>query len=261
MTVIVLINGEKQSGKSTLAEHAANLLMENGIMAKPYSLVGPYRPMLESLFESIYGEDTPGYNDLKDAVVVDGLPFTGRDWMIQVGNASRALHPYFLPAIFAQKARLEPEISVWLIENWGFQDEWEFFTEPDVKAMFPKLITVSLTKRSTRQYQSGEQYDGDNRFNLDSLADVVDPAVNALCAMIDPNHEYPVDTILQQFGSEVDEATGDMHADDAPASDLVTAESELENQPSEALPTAESETNRDQEADARVRAEDDGQDV
>jgi len=257
MTTIVLINGEKQSGKSTLAEHAANLLMENGITAQAYSLVGPYKPMLESLFSSIYGDEGPGdYEDMKKLQVVPNLLFTGRDWLIQIGNASRQLHPYFLPSIFAEHAALHPEVEVWLIENWGFQDEWEFFRTDGADMILGSfdLVTVSLTERSTRQYMSGEQYDDDNRFNLDAIADMVNPPVNLLCARIDPAHDYPIDTIRQQFGAEVDDNHQiDIPIDDQPASDLVTAESELDNQPSEAVESDEAEA-----PDAYQRAQDDG---
>lgn len=261
MTVIVLINGEKQSGKSTLAEHAANLLMENGLRAEVYSLVGIYQPMLESLFEAIYGDEGPGdYEDMKRELVVEGLPFTGRDWMIQIGNASRALHPHFLPAIFAERAKFRDDVDVWLIENWGFQDEWEFFRTDNAYELLGdfRLVTVSLTERSSRQYMSGEQYDGDNRFNLDAIAEYVNPKVNELAAIIDPAHEYPIDTILQQFGAEVrvePNSAGDP-IDDEPVSDIIVPESELDNQPSEAVESDEANA-----PDAYQRDQDDGIDV
>lgn len=227
MKTIVLINGEAQSGKSTMAEHLANLLFANGIIAGVYSFVGPYRPMLQSLAEFMSADagSTP-YEDLKRERLVPGLPFTGRDWLIQVGNASRALHPYFLPAIFAEHARNKGEmIDVWIIENWGFADEKHFFEEPFTKELLGgfRLLTVSLTERSTRKYEAGETYDGDNRANQEVLADMVNPRVNEIAAAIDPEHAYPLDTIDLQFNHT------EVHESPEPASEFVDPiQSEIE---------------------------------
>jgi hypothetical protein len=184
--------------------------------------------MLASLFEFIYGPDAPSdYEDLKHERISEFLPITGRDWMIQIGNASRALHPYFLPAIFVQRALSDPGVEVWIIENWGFQDEYECLAEPNTQTVLgnPEIVTVSLTERSSRKYQSGEQYDDDNRFNLDSIAQFVDPKVNDLAKHIDPESDYPTNTIALQFSAEISEFPG-------PAS-------ELDNQPSEGIETHE----------------------
>jgi len=215
---IVLINGEAQSGKSTLANHLANLLMSAGVIAETYSFVGPYRPMLASLFDYMYGEGSPvDYEDMKNEKLVEGLDFTGRDWMIQIGNASRNLHPYFLPAIFATYVQHHANVDVWIIENWGFADEYDFFKEEDVieRLGIDRVHKVSLTARSTRKYVSGEQYDGDNRYNLDAISDIVDPRVNELATMIHPGGSFPVDTIALQFGGAVE-----VHESPAPASEL-----------------------------------------
>lgn len=257
MKYIVLINGEKQSGKSTLAEHAANLLQENGITAQPYSFVEPYEIGLIAMMNHNYGYDLElgdfgfSYEDAKKAPFYPGATITGRDWMIQQGNAARSLDPYLLPGIFSAYAERNDEVDVWLIENWGFQDEWVFFcSDAAVETLGDfRLITVSLTERSSRQYMSGEQYDGDNRFNMDAIASYVNPKVNELCSIIDPDHDYPIDTILQQFGARVAVEPQPSDQDhDEPAGELVILESELDNQPSEALPTAESETNLDHAA-------------
>lgn len=204
---VVLINGEAQVGKSTFAEHLANLLFENGIAARSYSFVGIYRGLLDSFMRQVYGQNfanAHSYEDQKKLKIIPGLEITGRDWLIQIGNASRALHPYLLPAVFAEYAKSHLETDVWIIENWGFADEYEFFTEPNViQDLGPnfKLFTVHLNARATRQYASGEQFDGDNRSSHEALSMFVNPKVNTVAAEIDPDNDYPIDTIALQFNS------------------------------------------------------------
>jgi hypothetical protein len=219
---VVLINGEKQVGKSTFANHLANLLLENQIAVQTYSFVGIYESLLTTFMTHIYGEEANymTYEDMKKAQIVPGINPTGRDWLIQVGNASRALHPYLLPLIFKQYAIRHPEIDVWVIENWGFQDEWECMTDLSFSDGFPtvvQLTTIHLNERASRVYKPGEQFDGDNRFNLEVLAQAVNPKVNRVAAQIDREHEYPVDTIMMQFNPpppepEVEEVAADEQA-------------------------------------------------
>lgn len=224
MTHVVLINGEKQVGKSTFANHLANLLLENGIQSQPYSFVGIYESLLSTFMRHIYGDeaDFMTYEDMKKAKIVPGISPNGRDWLIQIGNASRDLHPYLLPLIFKQYAIRHPEIDVWVIENWGFQDEWECMRDLSFSDGFPtvvQLTTVHLNKRASRVYLPGEQFDGDNRFSLEALSQSVNPKVNAVARHIDRNHEYPIDTIAQQFDPPVEEVAEDSVAqEEAPPS-------------------------------------------
>lgn len=205
---IVLINGEKQVGKSTFAEHLANQLLENGISSSPYSFVAPIEASLRALMSKIHGTDFSAvpYDELKKAIVIPGLPFNGRDWMIQQGNAMRSLHPYALQMIFVKHWKQNPEVNCWIIENWGFPDELDFFREPATESLLGefRLVTVHLSKRASRKYACGEQFDGDNRFNLDCRADHLDPRVNDIASIIDPGHPYPVDTIFAQFNTDRD---------------------------------------------------------
>lgn len=203
---IVLINGEKQVGKSTFAQHLWLLLFENNVTAESYSFVYPIEHALRSLMTVTHGDgamqEIP-YNELKNMPVVPGLPFTGRDWMIMNGDAMRAMHPYALQVIFMNQVLANPSVDVWIIENWGFDSELDFFKEPGAVAALGdfKLVTVNLSARATRKYGCGEQYDNDNRFNLDCRAEFIDPPVNKLAEHIDPQGTYLVDTIALQFSA------------------------------------------------------------
>jgi len=214
MTSIVLINGEKQVGKSTFAEHLANLLFENGITSQRYSFVAPVEAAVYAFMEQsrddVMVEFTP-YEELKNMQLVPGIAGpTGRDLMIMLGNAARNLHPYMLQQIFLNQAIADKETQVWIIENWGFPNELHFFRERSVQAALPgATFTIALTERASRKYASDEQFDNDNRFNLETLADWVNPTVNQMAKIIDPAHDYPIDTIWQQFHSEV-EPLGDI---------------------------------------------------
>jgi hypothetical protein len=186
MTQIVLINGEKLVGKSTFANDLANALYESEIHARVYSMVGPLEQMVRNFLNA---PDVP-YDELKKMVAIPGLPYDGRDLMILQGNAFRNLNPYTLNQIFLNQIKDNPEIEVWIIENWGFQSEYEFFYEPGNTPS--KMITIHLDARATRQYDHLEQFDGDNRICLRAIADFVNPKVSDIAdiirghAMVDP---------------------------------------------------------------------------
>lgn len=209
MKVIVMINGEKQCGKSTFAEHLARMLdSEAQIVASVHSLVSPLRAALEALWSSTHGGDpyVPDYEALK-LETIGGA--TGRDWMIELGNAARRLGLNTLIRLFAESAIALPDVEVFIIENWGFPDELYNLGNYLPRSVLGDVetITVALTARATRTYASGEQFDDDNRFNLPHLAYYVNPRVNYLARAVadhlvdavDPAL-FQTDTIAEQFG-------------------------------------------------------------
>lgn len=207
--VIVMINGEKQCGKSTFAEHLALMLdREAQIVASIHSLVSPLRTALEALWSSTHSDDplVPDYEALK-LETIGGA--TGRDWMIELGNAARRLGLDTLIRLFAESAIALPDVEVFIIENWGFPDELYNLGNylPCSVLGDVEIITVALTARATRTYASGERFDDDNRFNMPHLASYVNPRVNDLARAVtghlvdavDPSL-FQTDTIAVQFG-------------------------------------------------------------
>lgn len=167
MKIVVMINGEAQVGKSTLAKSLVAQL-ESKLAVQTYSLVEPLRNVLSG-FSSL------PYEEAKAAQVVEhpSIHVTGRDIMIACGNAMRDLHPALLSAVAWKYLRSHP-IDVLVIENWGFHDELFYFRSLAAQGAC-KLVTVSLVHRQKSDTKCGERFPNDSRFRLDHLSDMVDP--------------------------------------------------------------------------------------
>lgn len=199
---IVLINGEKQVGKSTYANHLQHLLDEQEIHTAVHSFVRPLEGALRGMLESSYGKDYVDQFSYEEIKSMTWLGVDGRAWMIEFGNAARRIANDTLPKAFFARADAASAVDVWVIENWGFPDEIAA-----IKAMADlrdwRVYSVALTYRASRKYKCGEQFDEDNRFNLDCVADFVNMRVNDLARIIDDDKSpdlYPFDTVAQQFG-------------------------------------------------------------
>ncbi len=203
---VVLINGEKQTGKTTLANQVMDLCQTIGNSAAPYSLVTPVYPAALA-FCGIKPEEID-YETFKRTPVLPGLDIEGRDVMIALGNAARGLSPYFLNTVFMTYAMQHPEIDTWIIENWGFEIEYQFFLEAEPASLFNNIVLIHLDTRATRRYEHGEQFDGDNRFCCRDLAHLVNPQPGEVLMRITgeyKNHFYfTPEEALTHFDSEDD---------------------------------------------------------
>lgn len=188
---IVLINGEKLIGKSTLAGELSKELNRYGSgTAGVYSMVEP--------LERVISEMNPrwrdlNYSDIKGSRLISDPLFpriTGRDVMIQFGNALRGLHRHILCALVMQKAQHYNDEYV-IIENWGFPDELEFFRDYATQTFGVEVFTVALTARQKSATRSGEQYPNDNRYRLDHTAQMVDWNMVDILKRLTGDADYP----------------------------------------------------------------------
>jgi hypothetical protein len=195
---IVMVNGEKQCGKSTFCGVVQHLLSESETtaIAFKYSLVTPLEVMLHDLWRR-----SPNYREhvvhtteeLKRMRIFGRL---GRDWMIAMGNAWREMNENVLIELMFGQVRfiknLDPKNharATLLIENWGFPGELfyaRYLLDPS-----DRLITVHLNERASRRYNDGEQFDSDNRFSLGHLAQLVNPTPSYVASLIDPDGGHP----------------------------------------------------------------------
>jgi hypothetical protein len=195
---IVMVNGEKQCGKSTFCRTVQHLLSESETVAcgYTYSLVTPLEVMLVDLYKRsplyVEGEHV-SIEQLKRTRIFGRL---GRDWQIAIGNAWRELNENILIELMFGRARfikaLNPSTqhqATLLIENWGFPNELIYarsLVEPG-----DKLWTVHLNERVSRQYNDGEQFDSDNRFSLGHMAQLINPTPSYVAHLLDPDGGHP----------------------------------------------------------------------
>lgn len=169
--LIVLINGPKQSGKSTLSQQVYGLLKPQlKARVTEQHLKEPIEAMLRSLALDAYPEHAKlTYEDLKKAMF--GAT-TGRQIMIAIGNSLRGLDSAWLPRVVLRKIMdTNVPTPVAIVDDCGFEDEWQAF-----RALGgTELMTLYTEERAERLYAHGEQFENDNRFCLRGHADFIDP--------------------------------------------------------------------------------------
>jgi len=186
-TVIVLINGEAQVGKSTLAR---NTLAELDHLSSPfgtlnpvvYSLVEPLK-QFSKLFGQMLNPTVPflTYEEFKRTTLIPDADVTGRSVILEMGLMARRLHPDVLMYALADKMMSNQDRNIWIIENWGFPGELDFFTKPIFYSRYSQIavnatvVTVHVDERATRRYEHNEQFDNDSRFCLRASAQWLNP--------------------------------------------------------------------------------------
>lgn len=186
MRTLVLINGEAQVGKSTFANALKRFLAEHEVDSEVYSFVAPFRGVVKALWWEVNPgaalEEEPTYDQMKKELIAG---VSGRDWMISMGNMARNLSGVILPRIMFHKWNRDINSpDIYIVENLGFQDELDeckrVCTESGIK-----LVTIHLRARASRSYDSGEQFDNDNRFDLSAVCEHQDPRVNYIASLMD----------------------------------------------------------------------------
>ncbi len=168
---VVLISGPKQSGKSTLQVAVSEGLKEKyRSRVLPAQLKSPLVIMLYAMVTECFPDyATYDYERLK-TTMLGGM--TGREWMIELGNALRGRDPANLPRLLL--ARIEQtkiNSPIVVIDDLGFEPEFTAFQAiPNCKT-----TCVYMEERGDRLYKHGEQFDGDSRVCLRGHADFIDP--------------------------------------------------------------------------------------
>lgn len=199
---IVMVNGEKQCGKTTFCKQVEYLLFESPTdrIGFRYSLVTPIEQYLRMLWSQAPENKQDGYyttEALKHTKIYGRL---GRDWMIAFGNAMRTVNENilvelmfaqvrFIEGLHSAETPLDPTQSTLLIENWGFPGELVY-----TRALLrpgDRLITVHLNARASRRYNDGEQFDSDNRFSLGHMAQLINPTPSYVANLVDPDGGHP----------------------------------------------------------------------
>lgn len=193
MTTIILLNGEKQVGKSRFARELASQIdfHVGGVdTVGRFSLVGPLEQMMLALSSYVLGKEL-SYEDFKKAEIAGRL---GRDWLIAFGNTARQVDEDALVRMLfdhIQSHYTKKMVDYIIIENWGFASELHSFQYwAPVYAPGAQLLSIHLNARSTREYKPDEQFDGDNRFNLPHLADLINPSVTEVLKHLLPDAEW-----------------------------------------------------------------------
>lgn len=204
---IVMVNGEKQCGKSTFCRIVEHLLMqsETAAIGYCYSLVTPIEFYLHKLWNDCpeRAGSTARYTteELKRMQIFGR---NGREWMIGFGDMMRSMNENILvELLFSQiryieaidKANGHSNANSILIENWGFPNELIFARS--LLRPHDKLYTVHLNERVSRAYADGERFDGDNRFSLGHMAQLINPTPTYMAHLLDPDgghasHNQPI---------------------------------------------------------------------
>ena len=182
MTVkLVMLNGEPQVGKSTFSDNLRDMLTSHNSVTDPaairqYSLVDPFKATLTELFvwDNPNVVNIPDYATLKQVMIAGQ---TGRAWMIAFGNAARGLDQNILCRFLESQIKGAEDGEIIIVDNLGFKSELDYFRQRSTEL---QLITIYLGERATREYQTGEQFAGDNRFCLKEWCDYVDPTVESI---------------------------------------------------------------------------------
>lgn len=197
---VILINGEKQVGKSTFAKALRielNRWWETAgtsdfdPYAGVYSVVEPLAKGLPYFFPQFPGEE---YEALKTHLADPFLGITGRDIMIAFGNAARSLHQYLLTAVLLNQAKRDGT-RVAIVENFGLEEEWAYFKSAGIQ-----VTCVHLNTRQVSDTKPGDRYPDDNRFNLEHLCEYLNPSIPDMCRAITGDSEFEfTDTLKVMF--------------------------------------------------------------
>lgn len=172
---VILLTGPKQSGKSTFAKALAEQI--------PDAVHEEFKKPLITMLYAMVGENFPEFVNLPYETLkttqLGGM--TGREWMIQLGNAMREKDPWTLPRlVFKRIALLQKQPRVVIVDDLGFEPEYSGALHVPGSV----LLVVYFESRGDRFYKHGEQFDGDSRICLRGHADFIDPSVEDVLARI-----------------------------------------------------------------------------
>jgi hypothetical protein len=177
---LILLNGPKQSGKTTIAKQLGDELDKSFrgrvIMAH---LKQPLELMLRSFVATYYPEfSNLSYEQLKKTNL-GGM--SGRDIMISLGDSLRSKDASFLPRVLLKEINDSgANKPIVIVDDLGFEGEYAAFLHTPGATH----ISVYMEERGDRLYSHGQQFTNDNRQCLRGYADFIDPDVQTLASAV-----------------------------------------------------------------------------
>lgn len=193
MTTIIMLNGEKEVGKSRFAKELRDQLNAgwHPATAGRFSLIAPVHEAVISLYEWCTNSSHTEWEDEYLSKVKGEFfaGYTGREWMIMLGNAFRQHDVDSFIRISLQHLHTMPDpLEFVIFDNWGFKSELNA-----MRRLVPidwRIETIHLNARAKESVAANEQYSGDNRFNLMHLCDWLNPSVRIMADYLQPTIDH-----------------------------------------------------------------------